>query len=213
MYNKPPNRLMTKRYSKIRSNPSSSPNRDCAAEVPVITSPTTVVGVAPVASAASVVSVVTSSVKLNVPKLPMLRLITQVTVHCPAGGSEASGVDTVCMSTAITGAPSETVTPLHRSSTPSAAASSASSLFLKMSCSCVGTTLTVELGCGFDEISSLGIVDAACDVAGNPVISASEPTTASSSENRARRPRSVIARMGVVQRYPSVLREAAHTGG
>ena len=212
MYSNPPKSEMTNRYSSIRKRPSNNPNRDSDAGATVTISPTTVVAVAPSSpDAVAVVSVVTSNVKLKVPRLPMLRLITQVTVHCPAGGSDASGVDTVCMSTAMTGAPSETVTPLQRKSTPSAAASSASSLLRKISCSCVGTTLTVEFGCGFDEISSFGIVEAACAAPGNEANRPTAATVATTSENRECHPLTAIARIGVLQRYPSPAGQASQS--
>ena len=213
MYISPPNTQMTNRYSRIRSKPSTRPKRVSPAGIAVTTSPTTVVAVAPSVAAASVVCVVTSSVKLNVPRLLMLRLITHVTVHCPGGGSEASGAETVCMSTAITGAPSDTVTPSQRIKMPSAAASSASSLLRKMSCSCVGTTVTVELGCGFDEISSLGMLESAPAGAPMPAPDTTRnnaPTTATSGDNTARRRRPRTSPIGVNQRYPSEAVESPH---
>ena len=211
MYIKPPNTQMTNRYSNIRNNPSSNPKRGSGTTVVVMTSPTTVASVVPSAPpAAGMVCWVTNKVKLKVPRLPMLRLMTQVTVHWPPGGSEASGAETVCMSAAITGEPSDTVTPSHRNNTPSAAASSASNLLRKMSCSWVGTTVSVEFGCGFDEMTSFGIVDAACAVPPIGVSNNTPPSTASKGVSTARRQGTRTPRMGVHLPYPTMAVRLSH---
>jgi len=70
--------------------------------------------------------------------------------------------------------------------------------------------LTVEFGCGFDEISSFGIVEAACDGAGNIANAVSEANNISKPETRACRPLRPTTRMGVYQPYPSTTPRMSH---